>query len=239
MKTTPVENNFDKSVAIAHVKLQTWIEQGNLNGSIATVENLKKLHYMFYENIPLQARKIKYPDSKKSEILVPGEFRNCFVKVGRHEPIHPNAISRFMSRFEQVYSKLDSMECLMSLAVTHHRFLWIHPFLDGNGRIARLMTQKMLQDSLNIDALWSLSRGIARNKQQYMIHLMDCDLKRRNDLDGVGHLNEEAMLKFTLFLFDICLDQIQFMSDSVDAKNLHKRIELWYNYNRRKEQTTK
>ena len=221
------EKNFDKSIAVAHVKLQTWIDRGNLIGNAPTIENLKKLHRVFYENIPVQAREVKYPNSEKSEMVIPGEFRKCLVEVHRHVPIHPESIFAFMQRFEKVYSKMSPTESLLSIAVAHHRFLWIHPFLDGNGRVARLMSQKMLQDSLNIDSIWSLSRGLARQKQKYMMHLMECDLKRRNDLDGVGHLSEEAVFKFTQFLFDVCIDQIKFMKDCVTPKLIAKRVLNW------------
>ena len=45
-------------------------------------------------------------------------------------------------------------------------------------------------------------RGLAQQKQNYMNHLVQCDMQRRNDLDGVGNLSEEAMLKFTQFMYD-------------------------------------
>ena len=219
--------NFEFEIAFAHIQLQKWIDQNNLVGNVTTIENIKTIHRKFFEELPLEARKIKSNNSDREEIVIPGEFRNCIVEVSRLEPIHPDSILGFMKRFEHVYSNMGPTDSLMSLAVAHHRFLWIHPFLDGNGRVARLMTQKMVQDSLNIDAFWSLSRGLARKKEQYMAHLKACDMQRRNDLDGPGNLSEEAMFKFTIFFFDVCLDQIKFMKDCVNPKSITERIRDW------------
>ena len=49
----------------------------------------------------------------------------------------------------------------------HHRLTWIHPFLDGNGRVARLMSHATLLDALHTGAAWSLARGLAHNVAAY------------------------------------------------------------------------
>jgi Fic family protein len=64
--------------------------------------------------------------------------------------------------------------------------LWIHPFLDGNGRVARLISHAMLLETLDTGGIWSVARGLARNVSTYKGHLARCDLPRRNDLDGRG-----------------------------------------------------
>lgn len=70
------------------------------------------------------------------------------------------------------------------MAAAHHRMVWMHPFLDGNGRVARLMSHAILLDALDTGAVWSIARGLARNVQEYKRHLAQCDQTRRNDLDG-------------------------------------------------------
>ena len=47
------------------------------------------------------------------------------------------------------------------------RLVWIHPFLDGNGRIARLMSHATVLDALDTGAVWSVARGLARNVAAY------------------------------------------------------------------------
>jgi Fic family protein len=89
---------------------------------------------------------------------------------------------------------------VIAVAATHHRFLWIHPFLDGNGRVARLMSHAMLLEIGIGSALWSVSRGLARNSADYKRLLMAADEPRRNDLDGCGALSHEALIEKRLLV---------------------------------------
>ena len=59
---------------------------------------------------------------------------------------------RFLKRFEEVYSKLGKTETILAAAAAHHRLAWIHPFLDGNGRVARLMSHATLLEALDTGA---------------------------------------------------------------------------------------
>ena len=77
----------------------------------------------------------------------------------------------------------------MAAAAAHHRLLWIHPFLDGNGRVARLMSYAMLLETLDTNGIWSIARGLARNVADYKAYLADCEMRRRNDLDGRENLS--------------------------------------------------
>jgi Fic family protein len=56
------------------------------------------------------------------------------------------ALSRFLVRFDQAYdpAHLSKVRQVVAIAAAHHRFLWIHPFYDGNGRVARLLSHAML-----------------------------------------------------------------------------------------------
>jgi Fic family protein len=149
------------------------------------------------------------------------------VKVDRHIPVSPGALPRFLERFERVYGPLGKTDAILGAAAAHHRLLWIHPFLDGNGRVARLMSHAMLLEALDTGAVWSVARGLARNVADYKRDLAECDLTRRNDLDGRGHLSEEALARFTRFFLEICLDQVSFMEGLMQPERLRTRILLW------------
>ena len=104
---------------------------------------------------------------------------------------------RFLKRFEDFYRKLGKTETILSTAAAHHRLAWIHPFLDGNGRVARFMSHATLLEALDTAAVWSIARGLARNVDAYKAHLAACDQTKRNDLDGRGHLSEENLAELT------------------------------------------
>jgi hypothetical protein len=57
--------------------------------------------------------------------------------------------------------------------------------------------------------------------------LANCDLTRRNDLDGRGPLSEEALAEFTRFFLEACLDQVRFMEELVQPHRLRVRMKLW------------
>lgn len=147
--------------------------------------------------------------------------------VGGHVAISPGAVPRFLKRFEEVYSSLGKTETILAAAAAHHRLAWIHPFLDGNGRVARLMSHATLLDVLDTGAVWSVARGLARSVADYKGHLASCDQIRRDDLDGRGNLSEEAMEGFTRFFLTTCIDQVKFMESLMQPDQLRARILLW------------
>ena len=134
---------------------------------------------------------------------------------------------RFLARFEEVYGYLGKTETILAAAAAHHRLAWIHPFLDGNGRVARLMSHATLLDALDTGAVWSVARGMARNVAAYKGHLAACDQTRRDDFDGRGNLSEEALAEFTRFYLATCLDQVTFMEGLMQPDSLRTRILLW------------
>ncbi len=213
--------------AKAHISVQAWIDAGGLEGPATSAANLIQIHRRFCELLPEEMLWVEDPDTGERFQVVPGELRKRYVKVGEHLAVSPHAVPRFLKRFEEAYARLGKVDAILAAASAHHRMVWIHPFLDGNGRVARLMTHAMLLKALDTDAIWSASRGFARNVDEYKGLLAACDLPRRNDLDGRGTLSEEALTEFTKFFLNICLDQVNFMRGLMDPKKLGTRIAIW------------
>jgi len=213
--------------AKAHIAVQQWIDEGGLRGRAVTGEGICEIHRRFCELLPDELLWVEEPDTGERMQVIPGELRKRNVKVGQHIPISSGALPRFLERFEQIYSGLGKSETIIAAAAAHHRLLWIHPFLDGNGRVARLMSYAMLLETLDTGGVWSIARGLARNVRTYKSHLSECDLPRRNDLDGRGHLSEEALASFTRFFLETCFDQVKFMEELVQPDRLRNRILIW------------
>jgi Fic family protein len=214
--------------ARAHIAVQTWIDGGGLAaGRAVTTEGICEIHRRFCELLPDDLMWAEDPATKERIRLAPGELRRRDVIVGRHVAISPGAVPRFLQRFEEVYGSLGKTERILATAAAHHRLTWIHPFLDGNGRVARLMSHAMLLETLETGGVWSAARGLARDVQQYKALLANCDLTRRNDLDGRGNLSEEALAAFTQFFLRVCIDQVDFMESLVQPDRLRARILLW------------
>lgn len=77
----------------------------------------------------------------------PGAYRLGEVSIGRssHRPPWPADVPDFMSSLiDFIGEEVEPQMQLLQTAIAHHRFLWIHPFGNGNGRTARLLTYAML-----------------------------------------------------------------------------------------------
>jgi Fic family protein len=214
--------------AKAHIAVQQWIDAGHLSGGRAiNAQGICEIHRRFCELLPEDLLWVEDPRTKERVRVIPGELRKRDVQVGRLVPISPGALPRFLERFEQVYRNLGKTESILSTAGAHHRLLWMHLFLDGNGRVARLMSHAMLLDTLDTGAVWSVARGLARNAQEYKTRLANCDQVRRNDPDGRGALSEEALAEFAGFFLAVGIDQVTFMEGLVQPDRLRTRILLW------------
>ena len=213
--------------AKAHITVQQWIDDSGLKGKTSSIEGLIEIHRRFCELLPETLHWTEDPQTGKRKRIIPGQLRQYDVKVGRHVPISSGAIPRFLENFEHVYTGLGKTDAILAVAAAHHRLLWIHPFLDGNGRVARLMSYAMLLDVLDTGGIWSIARGLSRNESEYKNHLAACDLTRRNDLDGRGNLSEETLVEFTRFFLKVCIDQVDFMQKLVQPDSLRPRMLQW------------
>jgi Fic family protein len=213
--------------ATAHIAIQQWIDEGGLRGRAVAADSIREVHRRFCEALPEDMLWAEDLATHERVEVIPGKLRGRDVAVGGHIAISAPAVPRFLERFERVYSRLGKTETILAAAAAHHRLAWIHPFLDGNGRVARLMSHATLLDALDTGAVWSIARGLGRNVAAYKDHLAACDMTRRNDLDGRGPLSEEALAEFTRFFLAICLDQVNFMEELMRPESLRTRILLW------------
>jgi Fic family protein len=77
----------------------------------------------------------------------PGEYRNHPVKIHGSTlvPPPPFSVPGYMSELFDFIAKADAPKYdLLRIALAHHRFVWIHPFDNGNGRTVRLFTYAMM-----------------------------------------------------------------------------------------------
>jgi Fic family protein len=213
--------------AIAHIAVQRWIDEDGLEQRPATVSAVIEIHRRFYESLPETLKWVENPETGERQPVVPGAIRSRHVEIGQLVPVSPGAVDRHLAHWEKAYASLGNFETVLNTAAAHHRLLWVHPFLDGNGRVARLISYAMLRNALDTCGLWSVARGLARNSAGYKSHLAACDLRRRNDLDGRGNLSEETLVEFTRFFLDTCLDQIDFMENLMRPSELRARIMAW------------
>lgn len=198
-------------LGLAHVKTENAILSYATEENIFTPGTLLKIHETFYANLPESMRLSKSQSGKEYQII-PGKFRNFEVAVGAHQPPASKSLEKFIARFCEAYKNIPIGEILIAAAASHHRLAWIHPFGDGNGRVVRIFTSSLLKAyGLNGGGIWSISRGLARNRSQYYTKLAIADQGRQGDLDGRGTLSERSLIEFCEFFLSTMLDQMDFM----------------------------
>jgi len=220
--------------AASHVRVQAEIDRMALEGTLpspTSIEFLRWVHREFYRDAP--AAMLRLTGSGREIVMTPGEWRSRPEEdnaVGRHIPPSSQYVEPFLRYFERRYDleSLGTAGRILALATSHHRFNYIHPFPDGNGRVSRLMSHATAQ-SIGIGAhgLWSISRGLARglNSRIEYKQMMDlADTPRQGDLDGRGNLSLRSLNEFTLWFLKVCLDQARFMSELLELNTLKSRV---------------
>lgn len=211
--------------AKAHIAVQQFIDQAAdwQSQNVVSPAFMQQVHRAFYERLPTSLWQIE------GRVVRSGEFRQVDVQIGSHVPPSAKTVPTFLNRFSQLYepTKLSKVESIIAIAASHHRFLWIHPFLDGNGRVVRLLSHAYFQHTRTGNSLWSVSRGLARRVQDYRQLLAAADRQRLNDYDGRGNLTMKGLVDFCEFFLETCLDQVNFMDRLLEPQQLLNRMEAY------------
>jgi Fic family protein len=209
-------------IALAHIdaeqELEAGLPTGNVEAHVLQSAFLLRAHDALYRRLEVADR-----TTDDGRVIEPGRLRNDDVAVGRHQPPTAASVPSFLARMDQVYPQLRGLDSLLfGIAAAHHRAAWVHPFGDGNGRACRLQTHCAL---LPFSAgLWSVSRGLARQREKYYEMLANADSARQGDLDGRGNLSERMLRDWCEFFLRVADDQVRFMTDMLQLDRLRDRI---------------
>lgn len=146
------------------------------------------------EKLPISSRLIKSThklllDSVRGEHKLPGEFRTSQNWIGGNSlmdakfiPPHHDYLNKLMGDLENFLNNPDlSLPTLMKIAIAHYQFETIHPFLDGNGRIGRLLiTLFLVQERILDRPLLYLSTYFEKRKDLYYDNLNE--IRTKNNL---------------------------------------------------------
>jgi Fic family protein len=113
----------------------SFIEEHFAPGQDVTEHFIRELHAM-----TVQALEREGDDT-------PGAYRQGLVKISQSEHLPPEAVTvpQYMAELVQfINNPAPAKYDLMKVALAHHRFAWVHPFSNGNGRVVRLLTYTLL-----------------------------------------------------------------------------------------------
>jgi Fic family protein len=210
-------------LALAHMQTEQQLEQRCGQWSAQQVwgeQMVQDIHQDLFARLPSSDRVLD-----DGTALAPGALRTQQVSVGVHAAPAAAQLKDFLTRWGGFYSEVRRGELqVLAIAASHQRLAWIHPFRDGNGRVARLHTHLALCHAGLTNGLWSPLRGFARTQEAYYAHLAAADEPRAGDLDGRGNLSEKALVQWIAYVLAQCADQISFMTQMLDLDGMKARI---------------
>jgi Fic family protein len=211
-------------LAVAHIEAEVALEARYAGAAGAqrlySAEAVADLHRELFSRLPGEDLHVGAADE-----VVPGGLRTREVSVGQHVAPAFAAVPAFVQRWAEVYGSTRRGEAaLLALAAAHHRLGWIHPFVDGNGRVMRLHTHTLLSALGYTAGLWSPLRGFARSSDRYYALLAAADETRRGDLDGRGNLSQATLVDWIAYVLTVCQDQVAFMAGLLKLGDMERRI---------------
>jgi Fic family protein len=210
-------------LALAHMATEAQLEQHSprwMPQQVWDAQMVQDIHQDLFARLPEADRMLD-----DGTVLLPGALRTQQVSVGVHAAPDAGQLPQFLKRWGDFYSQVRRGELqVLAIAASHQRLAWVHPFRDGNGRVARLHTHLALAQAGLTNGLWSPLRGFARSHDAYYAHLAAADEHRAGDLDGRGNLSEAALVQWIAYVLAQCADQVAFMTQMLDLDGMKGRI---------------
>ncbi len=222
------ERKLLKDLAVKHMEVQRLFERalGRYPSEFKDMFSpalIRAVHSRLFSDTDENSRRLS-----DGRVLVPGALRGApdeEVYVGNHDAPAAASVQSMLVHLQTGFGTIrDPRRRLIAALAYHHRLAWVHPFLDGNGRVARMMTHLQLVQIGLQPYLWSLSRGLARRHEEYYRALALADRPREGDLDGRGQMSQKHYFAFIDFMLDVCHDQVDYMTSALDRTKLRNRV---------------
>lgn len=216
----------------ASLELLRWLHDGE-GRTLATVHPtsaplIRDLHARYYSLLPARERTLRVSDSGRAVDVNPGAWREEEILVGSHVGPAADDLDALMNRWSERFNPLrgaNRTERLLLTIAGHHRLLYIHPFRDGNGRVARFaLDAALIGIGLDAKGAWTPARGFARARHRYYHALIAADAERRHSTDGRGARSAEGLLRWTRFVLDVIREQVRFIDGLLEPRALRERV---------------
>lgn len=149
--------------------MDEYLKDGDINHSF-----IRRLHQLVVKELPPP------PDGEGDK--TPGEFRKLPVTIQGSEHVPPQLnqqVETYMDELIEFINRKDPPRYdLLKIALAHHRFMWIHPFTNGNGRTGRLLTYALLVKqgfTINRGRIVNPTAVFCINRKDYYDHLAEAD----------------------------------------------------------------
>ncbi len=175
---TNIEDAFKQIDDLKPEKRDDWAEVQNyiqaINFAISALEQLPLSNRLLRDTHKVLMQGVRGKDKMPGQFRTSQNWIGVNLKNAAFVPPHHDHVSTLMSDLEKfLHSETVMLPPLIKIAIAHYQFETIHPFLDGNGRLGRLMISLYMASEKLLDkpALY-LSDYFERNKTAYIDHLM-------------------------------------------------------------------
>lgn len=211
---TKIEENTDEHISYAireirNIEEATAFIENNVNDYPINKKFISEIHRILVKGLPLNG------EGDKS----PGVYRKHNIKIAQSEHLPPDyfSVEPYMNDlFQFINDETPSKYDLMKTAIAHHRFVWIHPFGNGNGRTVRLFTYAMLIKSgfnVNVGRIINPTAVFCNNRTEYYDKLSKADKGK-----------EEGILEWCEYVLKGLKEEIEKVDKLMDYDYLKKEI---------------
>jgi len=195
-------------------------EMGNIEEAMLYIEDHVGSGAELSEQLIRELHAIAVKDLKREGDATPGAYRKKQVKIAQSEHLPPEAIQvpGYMQELiafinEGHSSKYD----LIKVALAHHRFGWVHPFGNGNGRVVRLLTYAMMiKYGFNVQTggrVLNPTAVFCNDRDLYYTMLAHADTGQPEKLEG-----------WCVYVLQGVLEELRKVDQLTDARYLNDRI---------------
>jgi Fic family protein len=247
--TTTILEYFENKLAEAPKTNQDIREIENMEQAMSFIDaNVKDVTFnrAFVSELHKKVVEGLLPPPKGEGDPIPGLYRTTSVSIGRsaHKPPEPIQVEGYMDELFTFINKGDEPKYdLLKVAIAHHRFLWIHPFVNGNGRTVRLFTYAMLVKKgfhVDVGRILNPTAVFCSNRKNYYRYLSLADTGKdkgilswceyllrglKNEIEKIDRLLDYDYLKDEILLPAIRHSQERKFVTDIEAKILKIAVE--------------
>lgn len=177
----------------------------------------------------------------------PGQFRQVNLEISKstHKPPEWLKVNEYMEELLDFVNREDSPKYdLLKIAIAHHRFVWIHPFRNGNGRTVRLFTYAMLVKAgfnVNVGRIINPTAVFCSNRNDYYSYLSAADNGTRagmlswieyvlkglkEEIEKIDKLSDYEFLRKEILMPSINLSLERKYITDLESKVLKRAVDL-------------
>lgn len=220
-----IETKLDQEeVGIKGTISENIKEIKNIEETMSFIEEFVKdssIKRMFISEIHKRVVEGLSPPPKGEGDHTPGKYRidNVGIKNSAHKPPESMMVNEYMESLIEFINKEDDAKYdLLKVAIAHHRFVWIHPFKNGNGRTVRLFTYAMLVKSgfnVHVGRILNPTAVFCNDRDKYYQYLAEADKG-----------TDEGILTWCEFVLKGLKEEIEKIDKLLDYSFLSKEILL-------------